>query len=298
MKKFLCIVCVFSYFVSNAQDSLINYRDINEKRQGYWLKLDEKGVPQYEGYFKNDVPVGEFKRFHPNGQLKYRMLYDSVDQNLVYVTMFDELGEIAAKGKYYNKNKDSVWTYYGANDIVILEETYKNGVLHGTSIVYWQSIHHNPAEIKNWDNGIKHGPWLWYYDGGNLRMKANYLQGKLDGDFIVYFVEGGIHVQGKYINDRRDGVWNYFDEQGNLTISLVYNMGTQIQTEESAKQETEYVNKILQEDVTQDDPEKFLENPEALIYKDMGIQEPQQDQQKQSKKEKKKKRKKADILSK
>ena len=129
-------------------------------------------------------------------------------------------------------------------------------------------------------------------------MKANYLQGKLDGDFIVYFVEGGIHVQGKYINDRRDGVWNYFDEQGNLTISLVYNMGTQIQTEESAKQETEYVNKILQEDVTQDDPEKFLENPEALIYKDMGIQEPQQDQQKQSKKEKKKKRKKADILSK
>ncbi|NLK81759.1 MAG: toxin-antitoxin system YwqK family antitoxin [Bacteroidales bacterium] len=297
MKKILCIICMFSFVAVNAQDSLINYRDINEKRQGYWLKLDKNGVRQYEGYFKNDVPIGEFKQYHPNGKIKYKMLYDSSDQKLVYVSMFDEVGELAAKGKYYDKIKDGVWTYYGANDVVILEETYKNGTLHGTSIVYWQSSNHNPTEIKNWDNGVKHGPWFWYYDGGKIRMQANYKQGKLDGDFVVYFVEGGVHVQGKYIDDKRDGVWNYYDENGERTISLAYNMGKPVQTEESAKQETEYVNTIsLKEDEEQDDPEKFLDDPEALIYKDMGILEPEQIEDIPTKKRKKKRRKKTDIL--
>lgn len=275
-KYFLFLVSVFfSFSVYSQQDSLVNYIDINERRQGYWLKIDEHGVKQYEGYFKNDVPVGEFLQFHANGRIKYRMFYNPEDQKDVHVTMYDIVGDLVAEGKYYDRKKDGVWTYYGAHDKVLMTEVYDNGVLNGTATVFWQTSNHNPAEIKNWKQGVKHGPWFWFYDGGSMRMKANYDQGKLDGDFIVYFFDGIEHIQGRYVQDKRDGVWNYYNEDGSLKLSLSYTLGRLVNEDEYARQETKYIDSvILQVDPSHPDPDMFLDDPERLLYQDMGIEMP------------------------
>ena len=43
--------------------------DENGKKQGKWMKRKD-GVKFYAGQFKDDIPVGEFKYYYPNGKLK------------------------------------------------------------------------------------------------------------------------------------------------------------------------------------------------------------------------------------
>ena len=50
--------------------SQINQTDSTGKRQGLWKKQFPGGNLIYEGNFKDGKPVGEWKRYHENGQVK------------------------------------------------------------------------------------------------------------------------------------------------------------------------------------------------------------------------------------
>ncbi|MFO7868937.1 MAG: hypothetical protein R6U95_06540 [Bacteroidales bacterium] len=255
--------------IVHAQDTLINYEDINQKKQGYWVKKDDDNNKIYEGYFKNDVPIGEFKKYHPNGELKYLMYYDTNDQKLVEVTMYDITGELSAKGTYYDKKKDGKWTYYGSEEQVIMIEHYNMDTLDGKSVIYWQDENQNPAEVKTWKNGKLDGPWHWFYSDGSTRMNAHYKNGKLDSTFIVYFIDGSIHVKGEYNNDTRNNTWNYYNEEGEQVLHIEYDNGEVVNKDEYEKQQTKYIDKLLEEDISVKDPEKYMENPEILLYEEL-----------------------------
>ncbi|HPM12726.1 MAG TPA: hypothetical protein PK734_04460, partial [Bacteroidales bacterium] len=301
--------------ISMAQqpkDSLINYMDITGKKQGYWCKRDAAGNKVYEGTFKNDVPVGEFKKYHQNGKIKYLMIYNSNNSNDVQVTMYDITGELSAKGFYYNKIKHGTWQYFGQQEKLLMEEHYTMGKLDGASTIFWQVGNNLPAEIKHWKDSVKHGDWFWFYETGQMRMKAGYSNGKLEGPFIVYFFDGKIHIQGAYVNDRRNGVWNYYNEDGTSRAVLEYNMGTLVNEDEVARKET----KLLQEKIAHiptfsepnmtnpenyletpqsnqvfdpEDPQNFIQNPEAYIFKSQMPEEqaPDKKSKKNSQKNKK-----------
>lgn len=293
MKKIILLFLAISSlpFLGLAQTSkdTLNYQDINGKKQGPWIKKDANGVLLYEGTFKNDVPIGQFKKYHANGKLKYDMYYNPKDQKDVTVTMYDVTGELAAKGFYYNKIKDSTWQYFGQQDQVIMEESYKMGKLDGPATIYWQIGQHLPAEVKNWKDSVKEGDWFWFYENGQMRMKAHYTNNKLNGPFIVYFIDGSIHVNGAYINDYRNGKWNYYNDNGTNRAEMEYNMGKMVNEEAFEKQQTEMLKEKLSNVPTfaepnlkdpnlgntpdtpkvidPDDPENFINNPESYIFK-------------------------------
>ena len=200
-----------------AQKDTLNYMDANGKKQGHWIQKYPNGNVQFEGYFKNNNPVGQVKKYHENGKLKYDMYYNPKDLNQVTVTMYDIAGELAAKGEYYAKKKNGLWQYYGASNQVMLSENYNHGLLDGKSVVYWQTNPSQEMEIKFWKDSLKHGDWIWFYEDGKIRQKAQYKENKLNGDFLVFFPDGTKHIEGKYFEDVRDGVWNYFKEDGSLT---------------------------------------------------------------------------------
>ena len=54
--------------VGQKGDTLKNYTDINGLKQGYWQKKYYNGNIKYEVYFKNNKPIGEFKRFYESGK--------------------------------------------------------------------------------------------------------------------------------------------------------------------------------------------------------------------------------------
>ncbi|MDR0941318.1 MAG: hypothetical protein LBM68_03735, partial [Bacteroidales bacterium] len=113
MLKPICtigILCVAFPLLSSAQsDGQINYLDINNKKQGFWSKRDAYGNKIFEGTFKNDIPVGEFKRFHLNGQVKHLMNYSTENPLEVSIAMFNEQGVLVAQGEFYDKKKQGLW---------------------------------------------------------------------------------------------------------------------------------------------------------------------------------------------
>ncbi len=311
---FLIFVSLFSIqsIAQQSKDSLINYMDITGKKQGYWCKRDAAGNKVFEGTFKNDVPIGEFKKYHPNGKVKYLMYYNPNNQNDVQVTMYDITGELAAKGFYYNKLKHGTWQYFGQQEKLLMEEQYNMGKLDGASTIYWQIGQNLPAEVKHWKDSVKHGDWFWFYETGQMRMKAHYTNGKMDGPFIVYFFDGKVHVQGAYVNDYRHGVWNYYNEDGTSRAVLEYNMGKLINEDEVARRETKMLQEKLkgiptykEPDMTDpnnfidnskssvpfdpEDPQNFIDNPEAYIFKSQMPEEQASDKKSKKKSEKSKK---------
>src|SRR5574344_1919675 len=83
MKKILLLISLFVLLsnISFSQvglkenDTLINYVDINKKKQGKWHKKYKNGKTRYKGQFINDIPVGTFNYYYDNGKIKSIMNY-------------------------------------------------------------------------------------------------------------------------------------------------------------------------------------------------------------------------------
>jgi|GEM_PF-200329 len=289
----VCALCIAFPFVSFAQpkDEPINYLDINNKKQGLWIKRDAQGNKIFEGTFKNDIPVGEFKRFHPNGKVKHLMNYSAENPLDVAVQTFNEQGILVAKGYFYDQKKHGIWQYFENNEL-IAEDMYDKGTLDGTSTIYWQTTpNKQTAEIKNWTQGEKDGPWVWFYESGQVRMNANYAHNKLDGKFIVYYANGVQMLSGVYKNDRRDGDWVYKNEDGSTKIVLKYANGKMLNEDEFERMQTAQINEqwkdvpdFVEPDMKDptifnetkvtkisdpNDPQTYLDNPEEFIMREL-----------------------------
>ena len=97
-----------------GQNDTINQVDKLNLKQGYWTKKYPNGKKAYEGRFKDDKPIGEFKRFREDGTLKVALNYNNTG-NYSKATFYSSDGKVVAEGFYADKNKDSLWQYYNAN---------------------------------------------------------------------------------------------------------------------------------------------------------------------------------------
>ena len=222
-------------FLSFAQtDSIVNYTDINGMKQGYWLKKDVNGKKVYEGYFKNNIPYGEMRRFHLNGVVKAIMVFDKTNQSKVQVTYFDDSGELSAKGFFYDKKRDSLWQYYGAEAKLLGEEHYYRGKKNGLSRKFYPSG--KVVEEIGFKNDKLEGPWIRYYENGNMRMKTQQVNDKRIGDFYSYFADGKVEIKGFYKDDIKDGTWKKYDTKGGLIKEMKFVNG-KLENEEQLDRE-------------------------------------------------------------
>ncbi len=60
----------------------------------------------------------------------------------------------------------------------------------GTEKKYYQSG--NLSEKSEWEDGIKEGLTIRYYDSGIVLMRIFYMYGQLNGEYNVYGPEGNI----------------------------------------------------------------------------------------------------------
>jgi antitoxin component YwqK of YwqJK toxin-antitoxin module len=234
MRQFLIILLFIPYFSFSQTDSIVNYTDINGMKQGYWVKKDMNGQKIYEGYFKNNIPYGEMKRYHGNGVLKALMIFDTKNQSKVQVTYFDDSGELSAKGFFYDKKRDSLWQYFGAEAKLLGEEHYYRGKRNGVSKKYYPSG--KVVEEIWYKNDLLNGPWIRYYENGNMRMKTQQVNDKRIGDFYSYFADGKIEIKGLYKNDIKEGVWKKYDTKGGLIKEMKFTNG-KLENEEALDKE-------------------------------------------------------------
>jgi antitoxin component YwqK of YwqJK toxin-antitoxin module len=131
MKPSLLFCLIFFTSIAVFGQDTINKTDVQGKKQGYWIKKDKEGKKIYEGHFIHDRPIGEFRYYYPDGELKAVSLLSDNGKRSRTTTCFKN-GKKMAEGLYVNEIRDSTWKFYSEFDnSLVSEEFYKDGKKEG-----------------------------------------------------------------------------------------------------------------------------------------------------------------------
>ena len=69
-------------------------------------------------------------------------------------------------------------------------------------------------------NGKEEGPWVSYYDNGQLSWKGDYKNGIFDGHWVRYWENGELWTKGDYKNGKNVGPWVVYNADGTVIKKL------------------------------------------------------------------------------
>ena len=202
----------------------LNKTDPSGKKQGQWIKRAPDNTVIYEGFFKDNYPVGEFKRYYDDGTLRSVLNY-SDNGNTADARIYHQNGYLAATGRYINRKKEGLWQFYSeiTNGYRVSEEMYSGNIRHGISVKLYPDG--TIAEKINYVNDTAQGEWVKHYANGNICLKSNLLDGKINGKFEAWFENGNLQFSGEYVNDKREGTWYVYEKDGTLKYKMEYSKG-------------------------------------------------------------------------
>jgi antitoxin component YwqK of YwqJK toxin-antitoxin module len=212
IRLLLILICSFGGLELFAQTEFhtkhdsINWVDSKGMKQGKFCKTDRNGKTVYVGYFRNNKPYGTFHYYDEDGKISAISVF-SADGKSCHTQMFHRTGQIWAKGKYVNQQRDSTWEFYNS-DTLVARETYLNGKENGLSISYYAGG--GIVDQYTYKNGIKDGPWKEYNPTGKLKGEGTYVNGCLEGIVTYYCFEGGKRVVAVYKDCLPNGQWMYY----------------------------------------------------------------------------------------
>ena len=71
-------------------------------------------------------------------------------------------------------------------------------------------------EQGGFKNGNKEGPWVSYWDNGQLQAKGSFKNGKQEGPWVSYLYNGQCLEEGDYKNGKKEGTWLELLAEGNF----------------------------------------------------------------------------------
>lgn len=219
---FLTTLICLSVTAQNAAET--NLTDSRGRKQGYWEKRYPNKVLMYAGTFKDDIPVGEMKRYHENGKLKSVLIY-SQNGTRAEATLYHANGLISSKGTYINQKKEGTWQFFSEyiGGYKICEENYSNNLRNGLSQRFY--VDSTLAEKVSYLNDLKHGECVQYHPNGKVCMRTSYKNGKINGKYDVWAENGRLEITGQYVNDFREGRWKFFNRDGTVKYDVNYTLG-------------------------------------------------------------------------
>lgn len=178
---------------------------VNGLREGFGLLFcEDSGSMKYQGTFVKDKISG--------------------DECII----FNEEGNILYKGFMREGLYQGGGCLYHGNGIKFYEGNFSRGLMH--SPAQKAKIYHDNGKIE-YDGFLKGGKYFEqgkvYWKNGALKMKGNFVDGKLDGHFCcVYYANGMIQYTGQMKNGRYFGWGNfYYGKTGKLKSSGEHNYG-------------------------------------------------------------------------
>lgn len=261
MRIVLFILLLFPMFVF----SQINQTDGNGLKQGPWQKKQANGRPVYEGEFKDDKPVGEWKRYHSGGQVKAIITYKG---DTAQTRLFDVWRKKVAEGNYINQQKEGVWSIYKDN-VKVGEETFLHGVKNGIARRYYNTG--EVMEETSWVNGKETGNHQVFLKSGEPYFKCKMKEDERDGLFIIYFENGAQELVGEYKRNLRHGEWKYYNKGGEHLYSLFYDNGQILNPAVRDSMDNLRMLDLEKNKGEILDPEKFLQDPSEYLMKNKMI---------------------------
>ena len=225
LKVLIILIILAIPGVARAQTgNEINQTDRQGRKQGRWIKTYPDGNLQYEGTFKDNHPVGEFKRYYEDRTLKSVLTF-SPDGRTADAVLYYPNGFIGSTGQYTDQKKEGKWKFYSPvnKGSLIMEEEYRENQRNGPSVKFYED--RTIAVKMNYVNDKREGEWTEYYPDGKLFLRSAYSTGKLNGKFETWFQNGKPEFSGFYKNNLREGNWKIYNEDGSLKYDINYNAG-------------------------------------------------------------------------
>lgn len=173
----------------------------------------ENGKLMYEKHFKDDKPSGEWSYYYDNGQLHTSGTFHTGDSN-----------DNGTGWKFYDKDGKEFVSQY--DSMRILQYTSDHRPL---SVAYYLDNDETRYQFNDnytinahgmVHNGLKEGPWEFFYANGQKMLEARYINGIENGAYISYRENGIPFFRGFYINGQRANTWEFYDEEGNLAGTM------------------------------------------------------------------------------
>ncbi len=247
-------LCFTSPDFGQKNNQPLNQTDNLGRKQGHWIKKYPNGNLLYDGYFRNDSPVGEFKRYYETGPLKSDLIFSPSGKEAI-ATLYYQNGFKASSGKYVNQLKEGKWKFFSAftEGFLISEEEYSLDKRNGLAVNYYPDS--TVAEKINYTADIRNGEWTKYHPSGSLHMRTIFRNGRLDGIFEAFFENGRPEVTGQYRNDIKEGLWTVYKKDGTIKFRTEYLSGMP-QNNGIDIYESNYIDSLEKVRITIPDPEK------------------------------------------
>lgn len=186
---------------------IINQKDFKGKNtlvngNGYYKTYYENGKLAQIGEVKSGERIGEWKIYHPNGDIFETAIiteniyniqdtwYRNGDKmiengNGNYIAYYDTTDNVVEKGTFQNSKKEGLWKSFSPESgELVVEINYKEGDEHGEYFYY--SEYGNLLAEGNYNFGKREGKWSWYYENGILESFVVYENGLKAGKQIFY----------------------------------------------------------------------------------------------------------------
>ena len=241
-----------------ADGSVINYIDINKKKQGKWIKKYSNGNVRYEGFFTNDIPSGTFNYYFESGKKKSILVYN--EDHSAKVEMFWENGATAAIGGYDEETRrHGEWQMFSESGNLIAVINYVHGKAEGNVKMYFPDTKKMVLDCM-YENGMRNGYYKYYFANGNLQEDGFYKDGSRHGHWKIYTSDGHLEQEGEYVNGNKEGEWkDYRNNKAGETV--VYKFG---HSDKEMEQMEEWHRKAEWAKEHQDQfmrPEDYLDDP-------------------------------------
>jgi antitoxin component YwqK of YwqJK toxin-antitoxin module len=221
MRSIILLLALCSFSLTSFSQESVNKSDARGMRQGKWVARYPGGSLRYEGYFIDDKPTGEWKRFHENGKLKAQMSYRLLSGR-AFSSLFDDEGKLYARGVFDGTNRDSTWNFY-SGDIIVQTENYHLGKKEGNSMGFSQ--HGTVLWAREFRDDLLHGKSIEYYSTGTKKSEITYLLGKKSGPAFFFDENGVLYMEGLYTDDLSEGEWNIYSKEGSINYQIKYSKG-------------------------------------------------------------------------
>ena len=205
-------------------ESGINKSDTDGRKQGKWIKKYPGNSVMYEGFFRDNYPEGEFRRYYENGTIKSILNYSNKGRE-ADASIYHQNGYISARGRYIDQKKEGIWKFYSefVSEYLVSEESYSGNRRNGSSVKLYPDG--TIAEKLNYINDTASGEWTKYYPNSTVCLKSTLCKGKINGKFEAWFNTGVLQFSGEYRGDKREGTWIIYEKDGTVRYKLEYTGG-------------------------------------------------------------------------
>jgi len=104
---------------------------------------------------------------------------------------------------------------------LVAERTFKMDQIHGTEKFYFSGSGALDGEFM-YKNGLHHGPFVYYYEDGQVKQKGEYQEGKVAGMLVKYYPSGQMEEEVMHVDGMTQGAFKEYNENGTLKAEGEY----------------------------------------------------------------------------